>query len=103
MFDIIVFGATGFTGRLVARYLAKQNVNFAIAGRSLSKLQRIKEEDHLPQSIGVLTADSSNAEELRALVQQTKAIITTVGPYRSYGSLLYGICAQAGVCYFDVS
>jgi short subunit dehydrogenase-like uncharacterized protein len=102
-YEIVVFGATGFTGRLIARYLAKQNVHFAIAGRSLAKLQSVKAEDKLPEHVALLQADSNDAAALREVLKQTKAMITTVGPYDSYGSVLYGEAAKAGVIYLDLT
>ncbi len=107
-YDIIVFGATGFTGRLVAEYLsehygADNDVAWAMAGRNRDKLAAVR--DSLGQGaadIDLIVADSANADELAALVARTRVICTTVGPYAKYGSELVRACANAGTHYCDL-
>ncbi|WP_374662574.1 trans-acting enoyl reductase family protein [Inhella sp.] len=102
-FDLIVFGATGFTGRLVAEYLHKSGATrWAMAGRSLDKLAAVRDELGLPADIPLLAADAGDATALQALVRRTKVVITTVGPYQLYGEPLATACAEAGTDYVDL-
>ncbi|WP_337188580.1 saccharopine dehydrogenase NADP-binding domain-containing protein [Phenylobacterium sp.] len=107
-FDIIVYGATGYTGRLVAEHLARRygvggEVKWAMAGRSASKLAAVRDEIGAPADTPLVTADAADPGDLRALVARAKAIITTVGPYQLYGSDLVAACAAAGTDYLDLS
>ena len=106
-FDIIVYGATGFTGRLVAEYLSNQygngkELSWAMAGRSHEKLEQVRNEMNLPESTPLVVADSSDEASMQDLVNRTKAVITTVGPYQLYGSMLVGLCANSGTDYVDL-
>jgi len=106
-FDIIVYGASGFTGRLVAEYLAKQygvggTVRWAMAGRSLDKLAAVRDEIGAPADTPLVTADADDPQSLKAMVARTKAVLTTVGPYQLYGSTLVAACAEAGTDYLDL-
>lgn len=104
-FDLVVFGATGFTGRLVAEYLhlsGAAGARWAIAGRNLDKLAQVRDALHLPPSVALLKADATDAAVLRALVKRTQAVITTVGPYQLHGELLATACAEAGTDYVDL-
>ena len=104
-FDLIVFGATGFTGRLVAEYLhlsGAAGARWAIAGRSLDKLAKVRDELHLPPSVALLKADAGDAAVLKALVARTRVVITTVGPYQLYGEPLATACAEGGTDYADL-
>ena len=106
-YDIVVYGATGFTGRLVADYLQKQygngdELNWAMAGRSADKLAAVRDQMQLPADTPLVIADSSDDASMQAMVDQTKAVITTVGPYQLYGSLLVGLCARSGTDYVDL-
>ena len=102
-YDIIVWGATGFTGRLVTEYMATRyldsNVRWAIAGRNSSKLESLVAGRNIP----MLTADSHGPASLAALVKQTKVILTTVGPYARYGSELVAACSEQGTHYCDLT
>jgi short subunit dehydrogenase-like uncharacterized protein len=104
-FDLIVFGATGFTGRLVAEYLhlsGAAGARWAIAGRSLDKLAAVRDALHLPASVALLKADASDAAALKALVGRTHVVITTVGPYQLHGEPLATACAENGTDYVDL-
>ena len=105
-FDIIIYGATGFTGQLVAEYFhsyyANSSVKWAIAGRSAEKLAQIKQTLALPDDLPMLVADSHDEDALRELVTQTRVVITTVGPYQLYGDTLVSLCAELGTDYVDL-
>lgn len=105
-FDIIVYGASGFTGRLVAEYMHQQygrSVNWAMAGRSEDKLKAVRAEMGISDDTPLLVADADDAASLKAMVEATKVLITTVGPYQLYGSPLVAACAAAGTDYVDLS
>ena len=102
-FDIIVYGASGFTGRLVAEYLAKQGVGkWAMAGRSLSKLAEVRDEMGLPSDTPLVIADASNPATLIDMCNRTRVVLTTVGPYQLYGKELVAACAETGTDYVDL-
>ncbi|MFT7775259.1 saccharopine dehydrogenase family protein [Roseateles sp.] len=104
-FDLIVFGATGFTGRLVAEYLqlsGASGARWAIAGRSLDKLGKVRDELKLPPGVALVQADAGDAAALKALVRRTRVAITTVGPYQLHGEPLVTACAEAGTDYVDL-
>lgn len=106
-FDLIVFGATGFTGRLVAEYLFKTYgtggpVAWAMAGRNLDKLAATRREIGAPQSLPLLQADAADAKALAALVPQARVVLSTVGPYQWHGEPLLRACADAGTDYVDL-
>lgn len=104
-FDVIVYGATGFTGRLVAEYLAEtypSGVNWAMAGRSLSKLQEVRDAIGAPASITLIAANSDDPASLKAMCERTAVVITTVGPYQLYGGDLVAACAETGTAYVDL-
>jgi short subunit dehydrogenase-like uncharacterized protein len=106
-FDIVVYGATGFTGQLVAEYLATHykgdaNLKWAMAGRSQDKLAAVRDAIGAPKDLALIVADASDPTSLKAMVDQTKSVITTVGPYLHYGNELLAACVAAGVDYFDL-
>jgi short subunit dehydrogenase-like uncharacterized protein len=106
-FDLIVFGATGYTGRLVAEYLASRygrdpSLNWALAGRDAGKLGAIRNSIGMTSSLPLVIADVSDSSSLRAMVSRTKLVLTTVGPYQLYGSELVAACARTGVDYVDL-
>ena len=106
-FDIVVYGATGFTGQLVAEYLATQyrgdaGLKWAMAGRSKDKLAAVRDAIGAPADTQLIVADASDPASLKAMVAQTKAVITTVGPYQFYGNDVLAACVEAGVDYFDL-
>ncbi len=103
-FDIIVYGATGFTGRLVSEYLAANygDLNWAMAGRSLTKLQQIRDEIGAPADTPLLTANADDPAALRAMTAQAQVVISTVGPYQLYGNDLIAACVETGTAYVDL-
>ncbi|CAN1552636.1 COG3268 Uncharacterized conserved protein [Caulobacteraceae bacterium] len=104
-FDIIVFGASGFTGRLVAEYLATTyptGVCWAMGGRSLEKLAQVRDEIGAPADTPLVVCDSDDAASLKAMVTSTKVVLTTVGPYQLYGNGLVAACAEHGTDYVDL-
>src|SRR6185312_15946781 len=106
-FDIVVYGATGFTGQLVAEYLAgnyksDSGLKWAMAGRSLDKLKSVRDAIGAPADTPLIAADSSDVVALKAMVEQTKSVLTTVGPYQWYGNELIAACAASGTDYLDI-
>lgn len=106
-FDIIVYGATGFTGRLVAEYLAGRYgiggpITWAMAGRSAAKLAQVRDEIGAPPDTPLVVADADDPASLDAMVARTRAVITTVGPYQLYGDALVAACARSGTDYLDL-
>src|SRR6195952_5808430 len=106
-FDIMVYGATGFTGQLVAEYLAahytgKTDPKWAMAGRSLDKLASVRDAIGAPADTALIQADASDPASLKAMVNQTKSVLSTVGPYQLYGSDLVAACAATGTDYLDL-
>jgi len=112
-FDLVIWGATGFTGRLTAAHLLEHqgvdgSVRWAIAGRSAEKLDAVAEE--IARETGLdssglprIVADADDATSLGALVERTKVVCTTVGPYAKYGSKLVELCAETGTDYCDLT
>lgn len=102
--DIVVFGATGFTGELTAKYLAEhapEGTRWALAGRNQSKLEAVR--DRLGVDVPLLHADSDDRKSLDELAASTRVIITTVGPYLLHGEPLVAACAAAGTDYVDLT
>src|SRR5918911_343401 len=102
--DVVVFGATGFAGKLVAGYLAGHapaGARIGLAGRSAERLARVRDE--LGVDWPLLTADSSDPPSLAALAQATRVVATTVGPYWPHGLPLVEACAAAGTDYADLT
>jgi saccharopine dehydrogenase (NAD+, L-glutamate forming) len=108
--EIVVFGATGFTGALTAEYLARNappELRWALAGRSVEKLERLRarlaEASPGWAELPLLHADVDEPESLRAVAASTRVVITTVGPYIQYGEPLVAACAEAGTDYVDLT
>ena len=106
-FDIIIWGASGFTGRLVASYLFSKygtsgNLRWAMAGRNLNKLEMVRHEV-ADETVSLVVADSNDEVSLKEMVKRTKVICTTVGPYAKYGSKLVVACIQNQVHYCDLA
>lgn len=106
-YDIVVYGATGFVGRLTAKYLAEHapsGTRIALAGRSRQKLEATRRS--LPGAATewpLVEADSTDPDALRSLAESTRVVITTVGPYAKYGLPLTTVCAEAGTDYVDLT
>jgi len=107
-FDIIVYGATGYTGRLVAEYLdnhygSSDNApKWAMAGRSQEKLEAVRDEIGAPADTPLVVANADDAADLEAMCNRTKVVITTVGPYQLYGDKLVAACVKTGTDYADL-
>jgi short subunit dehydrogenase-like uncharacterized protein len=104
---IVVYGATGYTGKLVAEYMNKQYgvggaIPWAIAGRSMEKLEAVRDELKLPPELPLVVADASDITSIQNLAERAQVIISTVGPYQLYGSDLVAACAAAGTDYVDL-
>jgi short subunit dehydrogenase-like uncharacterized protein len=105
-FDIVLYGATGFVGRLTAEYLATAggDARIALAGRSQDKLLAVRETlGEAVQSWPLIAADASQPSTLNALAARTQVVVTTVGPYIKYGLPLVAACAAAGTDYADLT
>ncbi|RVX47257.1 short subunit dehydrogenase-like uncharacterized protein [Nonomuraea polychroma] len=99
-YDIVLFGASGFTGALTAAYLARAagpGTRWALAGRDRAKLER------LGLDVPILIADAADAASLAELARQTRVLVTTVGPYMTHGGPLVAACAEAGTHYLDLT
>jgi len=104
-FDIVLWGATGYTGQLVAEYLARtvdSSVRWAIAGRNQEKLEKLRESLNLAD-LPILIGDSQDQASIDAIVAQTRVICSTVGPYALYGTPLVASCVAQGVDYCDLT
>jgi short subunit dehydrogenase-like uncharacterized protein len=107
-FDLVLFGATGFTGQLVAEYLVekKSPLRWAIAGRSRDKLERVRSElaaiDPSARDLPLIVGDSLDQASVDAMVRRTRVVCSTVGPYARYGAPLVAACAERGVHYCDL-
>ena len=106
-FDVVVFGATGFTGQLVAEYLNKQygknsGVTWAMAGRSADKLAKVRDLIGAPSDTPLIVADSSDAASLDDMARRAKCVLTSVGPYSLYGEPVVKACVDAGADYVDL-
>jgi short subunit dehydrogenase-like uncharacterized protein len=105
--DVVLYGATGFVGKLTAEYLARaapDDVRIGLAGRSQEKLERVREElGARAADWPLIVADSGDGAALAELAARTTAVATTVGPYRRYGAALVEACAAAGTHYADLT
>ncbi len=108
-FDLVLLGATGFTGRLVAEYMLQRHgvggeLRWALAGRDEAKLASVRESlGPAAAALALITADSHQRDSLDKLVAQTRAVCSTVGPYALHGSELVAACARAGTDYCDLT
>ncbi|MXP47596.1 saccharopine dehydrogenase [Altererythrobacter luteolus] len=107
-FDIVVYGATGYTGRLVAEYLVNHYggrddaPKWAMAGRNQSKLEDVRDLIGAPKDTPLIVADASDPDSLTDMCKRTKVVLTTVGPYQLYGNELVETCAREGTDYADL-
>jgi len=107
-FDIVLYGATGYTGRLVAEHLLKTygvggDLRWAVAARSAAKLEEVCAEIGAPAALPKILADADDPASLNAMAKQADVIVSTVGPYQLYGSGLVAACAAAGTDYVDLT
>jgi len=109
-FDIVLFGATGFTGGLTAQYLARHapaSTRWALAGRNEAKLARVRDDlaavNPALSELPLLVADVTDAAALADIAARTRVLITTVGPYLAHGEPLVQACADAGTDYVDLT
>src|ERR1700693_5086763 len=104
-FDLVLYGATGFVGKLTAEYLARTGagVRIALAGRSTDRLRAVR--DTLGDGAAdwpLLAAEASEPSTLKSMAERTRVVVTTVGPYAKYGLPLVEACAAAGTDYADL-
>ncbi len=109
-YDIVLFGATGFTGALTAEYLAGHagpGTRWALAGRNRAKLAAVRDRlaaiDPACAELPLLHADTADAASIDAIAESARVVITTVGPYVKYGEPLVAACARAGTDYVDIT
>jgi short subunit dehydrogenase-like uncharacterized protein len=103
-YDVVIFGATGFTGALTAQYLAKNapaELKWALAGRNREKLEAVRSK--LGVDVDVLLAEVDDAASLQKIAEAARIVVTTVGPYVRYGEPLVAACAEAGTDYLDLT
>ena len=106
-YDFVIYGATGFTGKLVVEYAINQynsnnEISWAIAGRNNEKLEHVREKYNLPSYIGKIIVDSNDQNSIDEMVSQTKCVLTTVGPYQLYGEKIIKTCVSSGTDYVDL-
>lgn len=105
-FDFVIFGATGFTGKLVVEYAlenySNSEISWAIAGRNTEKLEDLKNKMNLPEEIQIFKVDGDDQDSIDKMINQTKCILTTVGPYQLYGEKLIRSCIRSGTDYVDL-
>ena len=106
-FDVVIYGATGFTGKLVVEYMQEkygndESVSWAIAGRSKEKLIAVSEDLKLGPNVPHLLVDSNDTDSIVSMVQQAQCVLTTVGPYQLYGANILQQCVIQGVDYVDL-
>lgn len=112
-YDVVLWGATGFTGKLVAEYLVEHygadgsRLRWAMAGRNMAKLEALREElaqiHPSARNLPLLQGDSQDIASLEAIVAQTKVVCTTVGPYAKYGAPLVAACVKQEAHYCDLT
>ena len=102
-YEIIVYGATGFTGQICCKYLRDnyKDLVWAMAGRNEEKLAQVKSDFNL--ECDIVVADGGDLESLRSLASQTKVVLSTAGPFARYGSLLVQACVENGTHYTDIT
>jgi short subunit dehydrogenase-like uncharacterized protein len=105
-FDIVLYGATGFVGKLTAEYLARAggDARIALAGRSIERVRAVRDTlGELARSWPIVAADAASPSTLNEMAARTRVVVTTVGPYTRYGLPLVGACAAAGTDYADLT
>ena len=114
-YDVVVFGCTGYTGGLLVDHLAftydfknleSKKLNWAISGRSVDKLNKVRDKilaKYSLESLDIIVVDTSKFEQVEQVVNETKVVITTVGPYNSLGNEMVNACALYGTDYVDIT
>ncbi|MEU5882270.1 saccharopine dehydrogenase NADP-binding domain-containing protein [Spirillospora sp. NPDC047279] len=109
-YDVVLFGATGFTGGLTAEYLAEHappDTRWALAGRNQAKLEAVRDRvaaiNPACKELPLLHADTSDTASIEAVARAARVVITTVGPYVRYGEPLVAACARTGTDYLDLT
>ena len=106
-YDFVVYGATGFTGKLVVEYLVHKysnnsQIKWALAGRNLEKLESVAASKNVPEGTGLFEVDSNNIASIEEMISKTKCVLTTVGPYQLYGNDIVSACVKSGIDYVDL-
>lgn len=106
-YDFVVYGATGFTGKLVVEYLVHKysnnsQIKWALAGRNLEKLESVAASKNVPEGTRLFEVDSNNIASIEEMISKTKCVLTTVGPYQLYGNDIVSACAKSGIDYVDL-
>jgi short subunit dehydrogenase-like uncharacterized protein len=107
-FDVIIYGSTGYTGRLVAEYMAQQYgtsgdaPKWAMAGRNLEKLEEVRDLIGAPKETPLVVADSDDPASIDMMASRTRVVLTTVGPYQLYGDEVVAACVRHGTHYVDL-
>jgi len=101
-FDIVLFGATGFTGKLTAAHLARHagGLRCAIAGRNRSKLEQLQQQ---LGDVAIIQADTDDAASLARMAEQARVVVSTVGPYARFGEAVVAACVEQGAHYLDIT
>ena len=101
--DIVIYGATGFTGQLCVKYFQSLNfeIKWAIAGRNKQKLENVA--GMLAPNVEILVADSDDEDQLRSICSRSKVVLSTAGPFHRYGSKLVAACVENGTHYVDIT
>ncbi len=106
-FDVVIYGASGYTGQLVAEYMAARYSGpdapvWALAGRNVEKLAGVRDAVGAPAATPLIKADASDPASLKTMAEHARVVLTTVGPYTHYGEPLVAACAEAGTDYVDL-
>ena len=105
-FELIVYGASGFTGQLVCSHLVERygsQLRWAMAGRDYEKLVKIHSKIEAPSNVGLITVNLESTADVAALVKRTDGLITTAGPFATIGEPLLAACVRQGIAYVDLS
>ncbi|MGF1456628.1 MAG: saccharopine dehydrogenase family protein [Alphaproteobacteria bacterium] len=105
--DVVIYGATGYTGQLVAEYMAQNYASaaspvWALAGRNRDKLAQVRDAVGAPAATPLVVADAGDPASLKAMAARARVVLTTVGPYTHYGEPLVAACVEAGTDYVDL-
>ena len=101
--DIVIYGATGFTGQLCVKYFQSLDldIKWAIAGRNLSKLENVA--SNFSPNVEILVADSDDEKALKDICSRSKVVLSTAGPFHRYGSKLVAACLENASHYVDIT